>query len=76
MRPCGDTMTWAEVEMATVDLGDRRLNRRSATLLETMATKPNSSIPAMTAGLAEMTAAYRFFSNERVDEQKLLNLIG
>jgi len=65
-------MTWAEVEMATVDLGDRRLNRRSATLLETMATKPNSSIPAMTAGLAEMTAAYRFFSNERVDEQKLL----
>jgi hypothetical protein len=26
-----------------VDLGDRRLNRRSATLLETMATKPNVS---------------------------------
>ena len=65
-------MTWAEEEMATVDLGDRRLNRRSATLLETMATKPDSSIPAKTSGLAEMTAAYRFFSNERIDEQKLL----
>ena len=37
-----------------------------------MATKPDSSIPAKTAGLAEMTAAYRFFSNERVDEHKLL----
>jgi len=58
--------------MANVDLGDRRLNRRAASLLDTMATKPDSSIPAKTEGLAEMTAAYRFFSNERVDEHKLL----
>ena len=58
--------------MATADLGDRRLNRRAASLLDTMATKPDSSIPAKTAGLAEMTAAYRFFSNERIDEHKLL----
>ena len=65
-------MSWAEDEMALVDLGDERLNRRAASLLESMATKPDSSIPAKTEGLAEMTAAYRFFSNERIDEQKLL----
>ena len=65
-------MNWAEEEMADVDLGDKRLNRRAATMLETMATKPDSSIPAKFEGLAEMTAAYRFFSNDRVDEHKLL----
>ena len=65
-------MTWAEEEMAAVDLGDQRLNRRAATLLDTMSMKPDSSIPTKTKGLAEMTAAYRFFDNPEVDEQKLL----
>lgn len=71
-RHRGETVSWAAEEMATVDLGDQRLNRRAASLLESMATKPDSSIPAQTEGLAEMTAAYRFFSNERIDEHKLL----
>jgi hypothetical protein len=65
-------VSWAAEEMAQVALGDERLNRRAATLLETMSTHPDQSIPTKTSGLAEMTAAYRFFSNDRVDEQKLL----
>ena len=58
--------------MSRVNLGDKRLNRRAASLLETMSTKPDSSIPEKTKGLAEMTAAYRFYDNPEVDEQKLL----
>ena len=65
-------MTWADEEMSSVNLGDQRLNRRAASLLDTMSTKPDSSIPEKTKGLAEMTAAYRFFDNPEVDEQKLL----
>jgi hypothetical protein len=66
-------MSWAAEEMAAVDLGDRRLDRRAAALLETMSEHPEKSIPAKSAGHAEMTAAYRFFSNDRVNEQKILS---
>lgn len=65
-------MNWATEEMENVDLGDKRLNRRAASLLDTLSMKPDSSIPATTKGLAEMTAAYRLFDNPAVDEQKLL----
>lgn len=65
-------MTWAADEMAQVALGDLRLNRRAITLLETMSTQPEQSIPAATAGHAEMTAAYRFFSNGRFTEEQVL----
>ena len=65
-------MSWATEEMAQAALGDRRLNRRAAALLETMSAHPSQSIPAKSSGHAEMTAAYRFFSNGRFNEQQLL----
>ena len=68
----GGTMSWAEEEMSMVDLGDKRLNLRAATLLETLGSKPDSSIPSKAKGKAEIAAAYRFFDNDRVDEQKIL----
>ena len=66
-------MNWAAQEMAGVALGDQRLNRRSARLLETMATHPDASIPARSTDLAESMAAYRFLANERFDEQQILS---
>jgi Transposase DNA-binding/Transposase Tn5 dimerisation domain len=68
----GGTMNWASEEMAQVNLGDKRLNERVVTLLDTLGSKPDSSIPAKTKSKAEMAAAYRFFDNDRVDEQKIL----
>lgn len=65
-------MSWATEEMAQVALGDKRLNRRAATLLEMLSAHPDQSIPAKAKDWAEMMAAYRFFDNDRVDEQKLL----
>lgn len=57
---------WAEQEMASADLGDRRLDGRAALVLAALGSRPNLSIPAACRGRAEMAAAYRFFDNDRV----------
>ncbi len=63
---------WAEQEMATVDLGDERLDARAEMLLSAMGSRPNLSIPAACLGRAEMKAAYRFFDNDKVTFAKVL----
>jgi hypothetical protein len=57
---------WAKEEMETVDLDDLRLDKRVVKLLSALGERPNLSIPAACEGRAEMTAAYRFFDNEKV----------
>jgi hypothetical protein len=63
---------WAQEEVASVDLGDERLDARAAMLLSTLGNRPNLSIPAACGGRAEMQAAYRFFDNEKVSFGKVL----
>ena len=63
---------WAAREMAGVNLGDERLNRRAARLLERLGAKPTVSIPAACKGWAETQAAYRFFTQEQVTVQEIL----
>jgi len=63
---------WAREEMASVDLGDERLDQRSAMLLSSLGNRPNLSIPSACGGRAEMVAAYRFFDNDNVRFDKLL----
>jgi len=64
--------SWIEDELRTVDLPDTRLNDRFRVLLDRLSDKPTLSIPAACNGWAETQAAYRFFDNERVDDQRLL----
>jgi hypothetical protein len=64
--------TWADDEMAAADFGDERLNDRAAMILAAVGSRPNLSIPAACQGRAEMTAAYRFFDNDKVTFQKVL----
>ena len=59
-------------EVRAADLGDRRLNRRLVKLIEKLGAKPNMSIPAATDVRNEMEAAYRFFDNDRVTPEKIL----
>jgi hypothetical protein len=59
-------------EMARVNLGDPRLNRRAARLLETLGAKPTVRIPAACKGWAETQAVDCFFAQERVTVQELL----
>ena len=47
-------------EFKTIDLGDRRLNRRAVLLAERLGQKPSASIPNACQSWAETAAAYRF----------------
>lgn len=67
---------WIAVETQTADFGDERLDRRYALVLDQLSQKPSLSIPAACQGLAETTAAYRFFANDRVSPQKVLDPHG
>lgn len=59
-------------ELATIDLGDERLNKRAGRVLESFWADPQASINAATQGWAETQAAYRFFDNDQVEAEKLL----
>lgn len=63
---------WAEEEMSTADLKDKRLNRRLTQILSDLGDRPVASIPAACGGRAETVAAYRFFDNDKVTYETVL----
>lgn len=64
-------MEWA-AEMQAASLGDERLNKRLISLLNTLGSSPEESIPVACGGWAETKAAYRFFDNSHVNAEKIL----
>jgi hypothetical protein len=67
-----DYRDWVSDELATIDLGDIRLNKRAELLLSRFGDKPLASIPAACNGWSETKAAYRFLSHERVTPDHIL----
>jgi hypothetical protein len=65
-------MEWAAEEMKQVNLGDKRLDIRAVNLLNKLGNKPLETIPMACQGWAEKKAAYRFFDNGNVTEEKIL----
>jgi hypothetical protein len=63
---------WVQKEMKTADLNDKRLNDRLRSVLDQLASRPTASIPAACGSHREMTAAYRFFDNEKASFEKIL----
>jgi len=59
-------------ELAGIDLGDQRLNRRAGQLIETLGAHPTSSIPAACGGWHETRAAYRLFDHKAVTAEAVL----
>ena len=59
-------------ELASIDLGDRRLNRRAQGMLEKLGDKPTVSIPAACGGWDETKAAYRLFDHPDVTAGRVL----
>ncbi len=59
-------------EVRGADFGDKRLDQRLEKVIDELGDKPNLSIPAATHARAEMEAAYRFFDNEKVSPEKIL----
>ena len=63
---------WAFDEAAAANLGDKRLNERMGNLLKQLGDKPTESMGAACGGWAETLAAYRFFDNEKVTFNQVL----
>jgi hypothetical protein len=63
---------WVETETAECDLGDARLNRRLGAMLAALGERPGKSLPTAFQDWSNTKAAYRFFSNENVSEDKIL----
>lgn len=64
--------SWVEAETAGCDLGDERLNRRLGAMLEALGERPGKSLPTAFQDWSNTKAAYRFFSNGNVSEDKIL----
>ena len=68
-----DSKKFIQNEFSNLDFGDKRLNRRALMVATTINAGPSFSIPAMTNGnKGDLKAIYRFFKNDKVDDQKLL----
>ena len=63
---------WIMEEMESADLRDKRLEKRLISLLDSLSKSSTASIPAACNDRAEMVAAYRFFDNEKVDFENVL----
>lgn len=59
-------------ELAGIDLGDKRLNRRSVRVLKALAAQPQASINAACQGWDETIAAYRLFDHAEISPEKIL----
>lgn len=59
-------------EVRDAEFGDKRLNKRIGKVIDELGANPNLSIPGATKARAEMEAAYRFFDNDRVSPEKIL----
>lgn len=64
-------MSWAVEELASLSLGDERLNKRGQRILSQLSNNPTDSIPVACQGAAETKAAYRFFDNKYVTAEKI-----
>lgn len=64
---------WLTAELRGLDLGDKRLNKRQAIVLDKLAANPRESLPGATCSWAELLAAYRFCDNKRVTSEKVLS---
>ena len=67
---CGQD--WAQRELGGASLGDRRLSQRLVILASQLAAHPSASIPQACGLWGQSKAAYRFFDNDKVNENDLL----
>lgn len=59
-------------ELLGIDLGDERLNQRGRKVIEALAANPEASVNAAMQGWGDTQAAYRFFNNEQVTPEQIL----
>lgn len=67
-------MSWVAEELAGLELGDARWNRRLIKRVEDLAAQPTASMPLASGGWAEVKAAYRLLDNPALDWRDLLEV--
>ena len=65
--------SWIDEELVGCEFRDARLVKRFKTLVEQLSQAIGETIPMACQDWASTKAAYRFFSNDRVDEQEILS---
>lgn len=63
---------WVKTELLCAKLGDRRLDKRLAIIVEAFANLPQASIPQASALWSKTKATYRFGNNDKVTPEKIL----
>lgn len=74
--PVADTELWASRIAGHASLADERLNTRLALLLSAMAAQPSDSLPQACGDSSQAQAAYRFFANQRISPDDLLQPVA
>lgn len=67
-----DEQNWLNTETRTANFGDKRLKNRYKEMLGCLFNAPDKSIPSACRGWSETLAAYRFFNNDSVSVDKIL----
>ena len=57
----------------SINLGDKRLNKRYEKIVEASLKQPSQSIPGIFPNWHQVKAVYRFFDNPKVTERKLID---
>lgn len=63
---------WAVAEFGEAELGDPRRTLRLVQLATVLGERPNASLPEASGGAASAKAAYRFFDNDQIDPDAIL----
>lgn len=63
---------WVEDELQTVDLKDKRLDKRLGEVLSHLSARPAAGLPQASGGRTELTALYRLFNNPKASFETLL----
>jgi len=59
-------------ELRGINLGDKRLNKRSERIIEALAANPQASVNSACDGWPDTLAAYRFFDNDSIEASAIL----
>ena len=68
-----DSSNWAEREFGSIRLYDNRLKQRLYAIADDFYNKPQANIPEACGGKARTMGAYRFFQNEKVTMDIILD---
>lgn len=63
---------WVDKELATVELGDKRLNERAKQIVDDLQKNPGGSIAQISNGWSATKSAYDFFANQQVEYAALI----